>query len=136
MEDATPYDVPVDPARSLAEVRHAHDVLVPFYAERLAGALDRMPANRAVLGLFRELVRAVGDEVADVGCGTGRLVPYLAAQGLRPRGVDASSGMVAGGPPRASRGGVRGGRRAGPAVRGRVAGRGRVLVLADVPAAR
>jgi hypothetical protein len=37
------------------ELRAAHDVLAEFYADRLAGALDRMPADRAVLGLFCEL---------------------------------------------------------------------------------
>jgi SAM-dependent methyltransferase len=33
------------------ELRAAHDVLAEFYAGRLAGVLDRMPAERAVLGL-------------------------------------------------------------------------------------
>ena len=35
-----------------AELRAAHDVLAELYAERLADALDRMPAERAVLDLF------------------------------------------------------------------------------------
>ena len=78
------------------ELRAAHDVLAEFYVERLAGALDRMPAERAVLGLFCESVLAagLGTIVADVGCGTGRLEPYLAAQGLSPRGVDLSPEMI------------------------------------------
>ena len=78
------------------ELRAAHDVLAPWYAERLAGALERMPIERAVLGLFAELTLAagIGTDVADVGCGTGRLTPYLAAHGLTPRGVDLSPGMV------------------------------------------
>ena len=38
------------------ELRAAHDVLSGFYRERLAGALDHMPEDRAVLGLFCELV--------------------------------------------------------------------------------
>src|SRR5579859_912302 len=78
------------------ELRAAHDVLAEFYAERLAGALDRMPADRAMLGLFGESVRAagLGTTVADIGCGTGRLEPYLAAQGLSPRGVDLSPEMI------------------------------------------
>ena len=51
-----------------------------------------MPEDRAVLGLFCELVRGagLGAEVADVGCGTGRLDRYLAFQGLSPRGLDLS----------------------------------------------
>jgi ubiquinone/menaquinone biosynthesis C-methylase UbiE len=78
------------------ELRDAHNVLAEVYAERLAGDLERMPEDRAVLGLFCELVRdaGLGPDVADVGCGTGRLDPYLAAQGLSPRGVDLSPEMI------------------------------------------
>ena len=78
------------------ELRDAHNVLAEVYAERLAGALERTPEDRAVLGLFCELVRdaGLGPDVADVGCGTGRLDPYLAAQGLSPRGVDLSPEMI------------------------------------------
>lgn len=78
------------------ELRAAHDVLAEFYADRLAGALDHMPADRAVLGLFCELTLAadLGAAVGDVGCGTGRLEPYLAAKGLSPSGVDLSPEMI------------------------------------------
>ena len=79
-----------------AELRAAHDVLAEFYAEHLAGHMDRSPADRAVLGVFCDLVRdaGIGTDVADVGCGTGRLEPFLAARGLRPQGVDLSPGMI------------------------------------------
>jgi len=78
------------------ELRAAHDVLAEFYAERLAGHLDQSPADRAVLGVFCDLVLGAGAgvEVADVGCGTGRLEPFLAARGLAPRGVDLSPDMI------------------------------------------
>jgi SAM-dependent methyltransferase len=76
------------------ELRDAHDVLSEWYAKNLAGALDSMPVERAMLDLFAEMTLAVGTEVADVGCGTGRLLPYLAGRGLSPRGVDLSPGMV------------------------------------------
>jgi SAM-dependent methyltransferase len=78
------------------ELRAAHDVLAEFYAVRLAGALDHMPAERAVLSLFADLTLAagLGTDVGDVGCGTGRLTPYLAARGLSPRGIDLSPGMI------------------------------------------
>jgi ubiquinone/menaquinone biosynthesis C-methylase UbiE len=78
------------------ELRAAHDVLAEFYAERLAGALDRMPADRAMLGLFCESVLAadLGTSIADVGCGTGRLEPYLASRDLSPHGVDLSPEMI------------------------------------------
>lgn len=78
------------------ELRAAHDVLAEFYAERLADALDRLPVDRAVLGLFCDLTLAadLGPSVLDVGCGTGRLEPYLAARGLSPRGIDLSPEMI------------------------------------------
>lgn len=78
------------------ELRHAHDTLAELYADRLAGALDRMPADRAVLGLFCDLVldAGLGTEVGDIGCGPGRLAGYLAGRGLSPHGVDLSLDMV------------------------------------------
>jgi len=78
------------------ELRAAHDVLAEFYAERLADALDQMPVDRAVLGLFCDLIAAadLGTDVGDIGCGTGRLERYLAAKGLAPRGIDLSPDMI------------------------------------------
>ncbi|ASW53639.1 class I SAM-dependent methyltransferase [Plantactinospora sp. KBS50] len=78
------------------ELKAAHDVLAEVYADRLAGALEVMPIDRTVLSLFCELTLAadLGAAVGDVGCGTGRLAPYLAAQGLSPHGVDLSPEMV------------------------------------------
>lgn len=60
------------------ELRHAHDVLAEVYADRLANILDEMPIERAVLGVFRDLLleSAVGTSVGDIGCGTGRLAPF------------------------------------------------------------
>jgi SAM-dependent methyltransferase len=78
------------------ELRAAHDVLAEFYAERLAGALDRMPIEQAVLGLFCELTldAGLGTSIGDIGCGTGRLAPYLAAKGLSVWGADLSPEMI------------------------------------------
>ena len=78
------------------ELRAAHDVLAAVYVERLANILDEMPIERAVLGLFADLVHeaATGTDVGDIGCGTGRLAPYLSSRGLSPRGVDLSPEMV------------------------------------------
>ena len=59
-------------------------------------ALDHMPTDRAVLGLFCELTLAadLGTSVGDIACGTERLEPYLAARGLSPQGVDLSPEMI------------------------------------------
>jgi SAM-dependent methyltransferase len=76
------------------ELRDAHDVLAAWYAKNLVGVLESMPVERAMLNLFAEMTLAVGTDVADVGCGTGRLLPYLAGRGLSPRGVDLSPEMV------------------------------------------
>ncbi len=78
------------------ELRDAHDVLAELYVEKLVDLLDRMPIEQAVLGLFCQLVRGGGNglDVADVGCGTGRLAPYLSSQGLTPHGVDLSPEMI------------------------------------------
>jgi ubiquinone/menaquinone biosynthesis C-methylase UbiE len=78
------------------ELRAAHDVLAEWYAERLVDALDKMPVERTVLNLFSELTAAagLGADVADVGCGTGWLVAYLADRGLSPYGIDLSPEMV------------------------------------------
>lgn len=78
------------------ELRAAHNVLAEFYAVYLTDALDRMPEERAVPGLFCDLVpgAGLGASVGDIGCGTGRLEPHLAARGLSPRGIDLSPEMI------------------------------------------
>ena len=48
-------------------------MLSEWYAKKLFGVLERMPVERAMLDLFAEMTLGVGVEVADVGCGTGRL---------------------------------------------------------------
>jgi ubiquinone/menaquinone biosynthesis C-methylase UbiE len=78
------------------ELRWAHDTLAELYADRLAHALDHMPADRAVLGLFCDVVTEhdPGSAVGDIGCGSGRLTPFLRARGFRPHGVDLSPERV------------------------------------------
>jgi SAM-dependent methyltransferase len=85
---------PVD--ASTRELVEAHDLLAELYAERLPDAREELPVEQAVLGLFCRLVRdaGAGHQVADVGCGTGRLSPFLSAQGLAPHGVDLSEEMI------------------------------------------
>jgi len=78
------------------ELRQAHDTIAELYADKLADLLDRMPVERAVLGLFCDLVteNGIGSTVGDVGSGSGRLAPFLAGRGLEPHGVDLSPDMV------------------------------------------
>lgn len=79
-----------------AELRQAHDTIAELYAEELAHILNQMPVERAVLGLFCDLLldSGVGSTVGDIGCGSGRLAPYLTGRGLEPRGVDLSPEMI------------------------------------------
>ncbi len=78
------------------ELRDAHDVLAELYVDRLTNLLDEMPIEQALLGLFCQLVREGGNglDIADVGCGTGRLAPYMSSQGLTPHGVDLAPEMI------------------------------------------
>jgi SAM-dependent methyltransferase len=75
-------------------VRTSYDAVARRYAEEIAGELAAKPVDRALYALFADLVGA-GAPVGDVGCGPGHVTGYLAGLGLRPVGVDLSSGMVA-----------------------------------------
>jgi SAM-dependent methyltransferase len=80
----------------LADTRTSYDTVAVSYAELLRGALERDPWDRALLGLFAELVRSAGaGPVADVGCGTGRITAHLRRLGLAAVGLDLSPGMLA-----------------------------------------
>ncbi|CAG7570784.1 methyltransferase family protein [Barrientosiimonas humi] len=86
-------------SEGLEELREAHDQLAELYAAHLADHLASAPVDRAVLDLFAELVtqgRVDGSapQVADIGCGTGRLAPYLARHGFEVSGVDLSPEMI------------------------------------------
>ncbi len=77
-------------------VRASYDTVATAYTELLRDSLAQSPIDRALLDLFAELVTASGGgEVADLGCGPGRITGYLAGLGLDVRGVDLSPAMVA-----------------------------------------
>jgi SAM-dependent methyltransferase len=79
----------------LTDIRTSYDTVAESYAELLRDALAGNPWDRALLGLFAELVAAAPGPVADVGCGPGRITAHLRALGLRAVGLDLSPGMVA-----------------------------------------
>lgn len=75
-------------------VRSMFDTIAPRY-----DLVNRIMTFRLDVGWRRRAVRmlalAPGSVVADVACGTGDLCRDLAADGLRPVGVDFSRGMLA-----------------------------------------
>jgi SAM-dependent methyltransferase len=93
----------------LTATRTAYDTVAVDYAELLVDELAGKPLDRALLTAFAEEVRtasggapqraagpaSAGVEVADVGCGPGRVTAYLSGLGLDVFGVDLSPGMVA-----------------------------------------
>jgi SAM-dependent methyltransferase len=81
--------------RWLADTRTSYDTVAASYADQLRDLLDKTPYERAVLGLFAEMVRTGGGgPVADVGCGAGRITAHLRELGLDVFGIDLSPAMV------------------------------------------
>ncbi|MFE7173430.1 class I SAM-dependent methyltransferase, partial [Streptomyces sp. NPDC057616] len=79
----------------LIATRTFYDAVAEDYAERFPGdGLDGRPLDRALLGVYAELVGRYGP-VADLGCGPGRMTGHLASLGLRVFGLDLSEGMLA-----------------------------------------
>ena len=75
--------------------RVAYDTVADEYEELLRHHLDDNPHDRAVLGLFADLVLAGGGgAVVDVGCGPGRITAPLHRLGLEISGIDLSPEMV------------------------------------------
>lgn len=77
--------------------RASYDAVATAYAEALSDELRRKPLDRALLTVFAEQVREVGDgasRVWDVGCGPGHVTAFLTGLGLRAAGVDLSGAMV------------------------------------------
>jgi SAM-dependent methyltransferase len=78
----------------LTATRTFYDAVADDYAERFRDALAAMPMDRAILGLYAEMV-GPGAKVADLGCGPGRVTGHLHALGLDVSGLDLSEGMLA-----------------------------------------
>ncbi|WP_040722989.1 class I SAM-dependent methyltransferase [Nocardia veterana] len=77
------------------EVAAAYDGVAELYQDMFRDAIVTQPYDRAVLGLFAELVRTERlAPVADLGCGPGRLTGFLRDSGLDVFGLDASAEMI------------------------------------------
>ncbi len=76
--------------------RAFYDTVATTYTETFRDQLAGNPVDRAVLGVFAELVAAGGGgPVLDIGCGPGRLTGHLTSLGLDVSGVDLSPRFVA-----------------------------------------
>lgn len=77
----------------VTSTRVFYDAIAEDYDERFRDALAEMPLERAMIGVFAELVGR-GGAVADLGCGPGRVTGVLASLGLDVFGLDLSSSML------------------------------------------
>ncbi|MFC8431469.1 class I SAM-dependent methyltransferase [Streptomyces sp. NPDC057253] len=74
--------------------RTFYDSVAEDYAEQFKGVLTVSPLDRVLLAGFAELV-GDGGQVADLGCGPGRITAHLASLGLSVFGLDLSESMLA-----------------------------------------
>lgn len=79
----------------VTDTRAAYDNVAELYTELTKNVMAEQPFDRAMLGVFAELVQGNGSgPVADLGCGPGRVTAHLAALGLDAVGVDLSPRMI------------------------------------------
>ncbi|MYS93437.1 MULTISPECIES: class I SAM-dependent methyltransferase [Streptomyces] len=78
----------------LIETRRFYDTVAEEYAVHFRDLGAGMPLDLGVLYGFAELV-GEGGEVADLGCGPGRVTAFLASRGLSVFGLDLSESMLA-----------------------------------------
>ncbi|MFF7606278.1 methyltransferase domain-containing protein [Streptomyces parvulus] len=83
-----------DAASFVATTRTFYDAIAEDYQARFRTALADSPLDRALMAAFAELVGPDG-QVADLGCGPGRVTAHLASLGLRVFGLDLSASMLA-----------------------------------------
>lgn len=77
--------------------RAVYDASAEMYAALVGTELSAAyegPVDRAFLAAFVEFVAVTAGPVADVGCGSGRVAAFLAAQGVDVVGVDLSHAML------------------------------------------
>ncbi|MFD4574883.1 class I SAM-dependent DNA methyltransferase [Streptomyces sp. NPDC058417] len=90
---AASAEPPAEPG-FVADTRAFYDTVAEDYYRQFHDVLARLPTERAVLGLYAELVGG-GGRVADLGCGPGEVTGLLAALGLDVWGLDLSASMLA-----------------------------------------
>ncbi|NEY35657.1 methyltransferase domain-containing protein [Streptomyces sp. PRKS01-65] len=78
----------------LTDTRTFYDAIAEDYAEHFRGQVAGAPEDLEVLAAFARLL-GPGAEVADLGCGPGRVTAHLAGLGLRVFGLDLSASMLA-----------------------------------------
>ena len=79
----------------LDDTRASYDTIADSYADLTRHLLDETPAERSILAMFADMVRARGGgTVADVGCGPGRITAHLRRLGVDAFGIDLSPGMI------------------------------------------
>ncbi len=83
----------VVPEAEEALTRGAYDAVADVYADRFKATEPEQPLELAMIDHFARLCPEPR-RVLDAGCGSGRMLPYLAAKGCRPEGVDLSTEMI------------------------------------------
>jgi len=87
---------PSGEADFVTTTRTFYDAVAEDYAEMFAGESGAGLRDGTVLTAFAGLVsRGGGGQVADLGCGPGRVTAYLASLGLDVFGLDLSGSMLA-----------------------------------------
>jgi SAM-dependent methyltransferase len=76
----------------VTRTRESYDATADDYVEWIAGELAAKPLDRAMLSAFASLVSG---EVADIGCGPGRVTTHLAGLDVSAFGIDLSPRMIA-----------------------------------------
>ncbi|MBC9727799.1 class I SAM-dependent methyltransferase [Streptomyces sp. TRM68367] len=79
----------------LITTRTFYDSFAETYADLFRDIFAGRELDRAVLTGFAGLVGADGGQVADLGCGPGRVTAFLDSLGLSVFGVDLSESMLA-----------------------------------------
>ncbi|WP_217140672.1 class I SAM-dependent methyltransferase [Streptomyces sp. AC627_RSS907] len=78
----------------LDTTRTFYDTIAEDYADCFRSLGAGTPLDRALMSAFAEFVGPEG-QVADLGCGPGRVTAHLASLGLRVFGLDLSASMLA-----------------------------------------